>query len=71
MAVVRVSGDACVALGRRFCVLQRQRGASPAANQDAGSISGQFLTEMQLAHSEDSGYKAQFGKSEKKPPASR
>ena len=27
-----VSGDACVALGRRFCVLQRERGASPAAN---------------------------------------
>ena len=25
-------------LGRRFCVLQRQRGASPAANQDAGLI---------------------------------
>ena len=33
-----VSGDACVAPGRRFCLLQRQRGASPAANQDAGLI---------------------------------
>ena len=27
-----VSGDACVALGRQSCALQRQRGASPAAN---------------------------------------
>ena len=35
-----VSGDACVALGRRFCVLGRQRGASPTANQDTGLISG-------------------------------
>ena len=39
-----VSGDACVALGRRFCVLQRQRGASPAANQDAGLICAPILT---------------------------
>ena len=29
-----VSGDACVALGQRFFVLQRQRGASPATNRD-------------------------------------
>ena len=33
-----VSGDACAAPGRRSCVLQGQRGASPAANQDAGLI---------------------------------
>ena len=30
-----VGGDACVVPWRRFCVLQRQRGASPAANQDS------------------------------------
>ena len=40
-----VSGDACVALGRRSCELQRQRGASPAANQDAGSIIAVILSE--------------------------
>ena len=42
-----VSGDACVALGRRFCVLQRQRGASPAANQDAGLICAPILSRKQ------------------------
>ena len=39
-----VSGDACVALGQRFCVLQRQSGASPAANQDAGLICASILS---------------------------
>ena len=38
-----VSGDACVALGWRFCVLQLQRGASPAANQDTGLICAPIL----------------------------
>ena len=39
-----VGGDACVVPGRRFCVLQRQRGASPAANRDAGLTCAPFLT---------------------------
>ena len=39
-----VSGDAWVALGWRFGVLQRQRGASPAANQDTGLICTPPLT---------------------------
>ena len=48
-----VGGDACVVPGRRFCVLQRQRGASPAANRDAGLICAPFLS-CQVDHSRDS-----------------
>ena len=38
-----VGGDACVVVGRRFCVLQRQRGASPTVDQDAGLVCAPFL----------------------------
>ena len=41
-----VSGDACGAQGWRFCMHQRQRGASPAANQDVGLICSPILSEQ-------------------------